>query len=396
MTRAGSKSRRAGPSPVQVVPSRDIKPLTRVLIAVRAGGRCEFDGHNKYLFRHSVTLTEGNFSQAAHIVAFSVDGPRGKAKKLSAAQLNDADNLMLLCPECHKLIDDHPEQYTVSTLRAFKRRHEKRIRELTAMHPEHRTTALLLKANIGKRPVGISLAQVQTAVAPRYIDSEEPCTIDLTVLPDGGPATYPAAIAAIDDQLGRLYRKRADGSGVSHVSVFALGPIPLLMHLGNGLSDKIDADLYQRHRQPESWAWKRRGTPVKYTTRRLVEGTEIDKVALVLSLSGSIPVESVRLHASDAYSIYELTLDGQVPNPNFLRLREDLVLFEQAYQRMLREIGRDHPGLTEIKVFPAVPAPVAVACGRGLFHKVDPILVVYDFDKTQGGFIQTIRINDHD
>ncbi|MEO8217973.1 MAG: SAVED domain-containing protein [Acidobacteriota bacterium] len=393
---ASTQPRTAGGSTAvrPVGPTRDIKPLTRALLAVRAGGRCEFDGHNKYLFRHRLTLTEGNFAQAAHIVAFSTHGPRGRVKALTKTQLNDVNNLMLLCGECHKLIDDHPDRYTVATLRAFKRRHEKRISELTAMHPEYKTTALILKANIGNRPVAISLAQAQAAVAPRYVDSDEPCMIDLTALPDTGKeAFYASAAAAIDEKVTRLYADRVDGSRASHVSVFALGPMPLLMHLGNRLSDKIDADLYQRHRQPESWTWKTKGDAALYTSRRLVEGVDPVKVALVLSLSGAIPISSVSAQLSAGFSIYELTLDGAVPNPNFLRRRDDLRLFEQTFQQLLRVIAKDHVGLTEIHLFPAVPAPAAVACGRSLFHKVDPTLVVYDFNKNTGGFSPTIRIN---
>lgn len=393
-TPARAKAATMSSSVRSVNAQRDIKALTRVLLAVRAGGRCEFDGHNKYLFRHRLTLTEGNFAQAAHIVAFSTQGPRGTVKALSKTEINDVNNLMLLCGDCHKLIDDHPDRYTVATLRAFKRRHEKRISELTAMHPEYKTTALVLKANIGDRPVAISLQQVQAAVAPRYVDSDEPCMIDLTALPDTGKeAFYTSAATAIDEKVTRLYADRVDGSRVSHVSVFALGPMPLLMHLGNRLSDKIDADLYQRHRQPETWTWKMKGDPAKYSSKRLVDGTNPTKVALVLSLSGAIPIASVSAQVSPEFSIYELTLDGAVPNPNFLRRRDDLRLFEQTFQQLLRVIAKDHVGLTEIHLFPAVPAPVAVACGRSLFHKVDPTLVVYDFDKHTGGFSPTLRIN---
>jgi hypothetical protein len=48
---------------------RAIPALTKIHLFVRAGGRCEFDGCNKYLLEHSLTLTEGNFAQLAHIVA---------------------------------------------------------------------------------------------------------------------------------------------------------------------------------------------------------------------------------------------------------------------------------------------------------------------------------------
>jgi hypothetical protein len=90
-----------------IIPTRAIRPLTRLLLFVRAGGRCEFDGCNKDLLRHHLTLTEGNFAQIAHIVAFRQDGPRGNTGR-RPTDINDVRNLMLLCPECHKLIDDLP------------------------------------------------------------------------------------------------------------------------------------------------------------------------------------------------------------------------------------------------------------------------------------------------
>ena len=95
--------------------SRGIRDLMRLLLFVRAGGRCEFDGCNEYLLAHPLTLTPGNFAQMAHIVAFREQGPRGKSP-LRSAYINDVGNLMLLCAQCHKLIDDHPDQYTVAIL----------------------------------------------------------------------------------------------------------------------------------------------------------------------------------------------------------------------------------------------------------------------------------------
>ena len=109
-------------SAVTAVPSRAIADLTRLLLFVRAGGRCEFDGCNKYLIRHGVTRIAGNFAQMAHIVAFSAKGPRGTKKRSGKNDANSVGNLMLLCPECHKLIDTRPDEYTVKTLKAFKRR----------------------------------------------------------------------------------------------------------------------------------------------------------------------------------------------------------------------------------------------------------------------------------
>ena len=95
------------------------------LIACSAG-RCEFRGCNKDLFQHPVTATEGNFAQAAHIVAFREDGARGKGAR--PAEINSFENLMLLCGDCHHLVDDvRPQDYPAALLRTFKREHEERI-----------------------------------------------------------------------------------------------------------------------------------------------------------------------------------------------------------------------------------------------------------------------------
>jgi hypothetical protein len=105
------------------------------------------------LYVHSVTSEPGNFAEAAHIVAFRSDGPRGN--EVRPHDINSFDNLMLLCAECHHLIDTNPENYSVEELRAHKREHEGRIFALTALGPEHRTTVIQLRASIGGQPVDI-------------------------------------------------------------------------------------------------------------------------------------------------------------------------------------------------------------------------------------------------
>jgi hypothetical protein len=98
----------------------------------------------------------------------------------------------------------------------------------------------------------------------------------------------------------------------------------------------------------------------------------------------------------ERFSLYEITLAGQVPNSGFLRPRADLGALREMYRAFLADLRRDHPGLKELRVFPAVPAPVAVACGFDLLPKVDPVLVVYDNVMRDGGFIERLKVNDHE
>jgi hypothetical protein len=61
------------------------------------------------------------FGEAAHIVARSPNGPRGEGPR--PAGIDGYDNLILLCPNDHKVIDDRPTEFTVASLTERKRLH---------------------------------------------------------------------------------------------------------------------------------------------------------------------------------------------------------------------------------------------------------------------------------
>lgn len=231
--------------------ARQVPDRTRLLLFVRAGGRCEFDGCNRYLLEHHLTKTDGIFAQMAHVWAFSPQGPRGR-KRPGKTHVHAVSNLILLCPECHKLVDDHPDEYTATVLRKHKKAHEDRVFMLTETKPDRQTIALVLKARIGGRTASVSLAEIQESVAPRYLSPRDVVIIDLTDIPDSSKDHYwNAGKEAIRSKTRSLYEQTFESGPGRHLSVFALGPIPLLIFLGTCLSDKVPLSLYQRHRDTE-------------------------------------------------------------------------------------------------------------------------------------------------
>ena len=92
----------------------------------------------------------------------------------------------------------------------------------------------------------------------------------------------------IDRKLALFYVEGSEVDKARHVSLFAIGPIPLLAYLGSSLSDKIPVELYQRHRNPGDWSWKRDGPIAEYATRKTRAGSNPTNVALLLSLSGNV------------------------------------------------------------------------------------------------------------
>jgi hypothetical protein len=386
-------TRSSGTHPSAVIDvTRKIKPAVQLLLYVQAGGRCEFDGCNKYLIEHHLTHKRGNFAQMAHVVAFSKKGPRGNVTD-RPEDINNLDNLMLLCHPCHKLIDDNPDEHGREELEAFKKAHEERIFRLTGMAPDRQTTVVTFKSKIGGQAVKISQAEINDAIAPRYAASRSGASIDISSLEDEGPDFYEVAAKKIEQELGRVVDATMQEEGTSHISLFALGPMPLLIQAGNKLGDKVPCDLYQKHRDTQDWTWKKDGEVVRYKLNQLKAGSDRTKVALVLSLSGMIDINNLPEDLTNDCTVYELTLDGIAPNPGFLRQEQDLKNFRDAYQRALREIGTNHGKIEYLHLFPAVPAPVAVACGRELMPKIDPILVVYDDDKRHGGFKKILEVN---
>jgi hypothetical protein len=370
--------------------TRDIADLVRITMWVRAGGWCEFDGCKEYLLEHHVTLTDGNFAQFAHIVAFRERGPRGRDGD-RPADINDVSNLMLLCPRCHKLIDDHPEQYTRATLEGYKKRHEQRIRHVTGLGADHKTSVLVLKSRIGEQTVSIPFDQILEAITPRYPLSKEVTTIDLTQIPATSPNFVGGSCDAIRDDLRVFFGPSGEARKTGHISVFGFATIPVLVFFGSKLSNKVPVDLYQRHRDTEDWTWKQSGKPVTYEFRQLRKGKN-GSAALLLSLSGPLTLGTLPSEISGA--IYELTLARSVPRTTFLRTRRDLEEFRIQYQLAIATIVRDNPGIRHIDLFPAVPAPIAILCGRELLPKAHPALRVFDFDKHNGGFNYQLTIND--
>jgi hypothetical protein len=372
------------------VVTRRVKHMVQLRLFVDAGGRCEYDGCNKYLLEHSLTLDAGNFAEMAHIVAFREDGPRGGEAR--PEDINELANLMLLCPECHKLIDDRPEEHTRKQLEAYKEAHETRIRLVTSLGPNRRTAVLEFKALIGGQAVAIPRDQVAEATAPRYPSTTKPFPIDLTGMT--GPqdeAFYKSACRAIAHGLEKFLGPTGEAASTGHVSVFALGPIALLICLGRQLSNKVPTDLFQLHRDTERWTWKDGGAPVEYVFRTFRRG-DGGRVALVLSLSGTVTLADLPADLPQSATVYELTLVDGNPRTTFLCQRRDLEAFRVAYQEAIASIQAAHGTLEAIDLFPAVPAPVAVLCGRELLPKVHPKLRVWDNDRQSGGFTFKLEI----
>ncbi len=360
-----------------------------------AGGRCEFHGCNTYLLEDALTTQEVKLSNIAHIVARSKGGPRGD-DPLPITERNKASNLMLLCTKCHAVIDK-VDEYPKELLMRYKNEHEARIKYLTSLGVEHETVVLRIMGNIRGDSVSISNEEIRTAVLdtgryPRYLGDERAIEIDLQSLPqEVNTDFWKMAIAKVNEIVNRQVVPAIESGHIGHISVFSLARIPILIHLGNALGDKIAADFYQHHRDnPAGWRWRKEES-VQFESQCIQKGSNQKKIALLLSLSSKIVLDQLPEHINDEFTIYEITPLGKDPNRSLITARESLHTFQRKYQSILRSIEVEHGTKSELHLFAAIPAPVAIVCGRELLKDVSPQLHVYD--RIREGYELALTIN---
>lgn len=109
------------------LPEADIKILWG-----RAAGHCSNPGCRRELTQLLPSGRWIHVGEHAHIIARSPKGPRG-VDGISTAETETYENYILLCPNCHTLVDKSPDSYPPELLRAWKSAHEAwaqdRIRE---------------------------------------------------------------------------------------------------------------------------------------------------------------------------------------------------------------------------------------------------------------------------
>ena len=377
------------------IDDRTVPQHTRLKLWVKAAGRCEFWGCNEPVWRNNLTLSDGNFGEVAHIIAASPDGPRGNEE--SADLRIDYSNLMLLCQRCHKEIDDDPARYSAELLRQWKQEHENRIESQTSHSTEIcKSTVVLFTVKIKDRITPINREAYRNAMFPKY-PVDEGIVIDRQDFDrNGDEVEWMVCARYIKRKIRGRVEEGIDQEDVKHFSVFAIGPMPLLMFLGKCIGDTIPANLYQSHRNIEdtsqTWSWQAEEpeTQTAYIVNpiKVVENSE--KVAVILALSDTIGEDKYANFVDDTFSIYEITIEN--PSPHFLRNPKQLEHFSCEYRKLLNQVQATHGHRCKVFILPAVPVAIAVECGRVLLPTKDPEIFVCEYYDREG-FRQVLKIN---
>lgn len=351
-----------------------------------AAGRCTFC--NRSCLENEDLGLAVSIGELAHNVGWGKSSPRSESK-LTPEQRASAENLLLLCRNCHKPIDDDGVIgfYDSERLLELKTEHEARIRILTEIDASRKACILRVVGDVRNVPPALTYDAVLSATAAvglfptrlpdAYRNAEE---ADLRGLAGEGTSQYYAAAVAKLDQLTRRVAAGIAMGEISRLAVFGWARIPLLIHLGAQLDDKIETFVFQRQRIDDRNAWKWpvvEGAAPDFEYTRIREG-DPNRVALVLNLSGTIRTDELPAELADHVAYALEPVAPFEPGHNLISSPLALLNFDTTMRRFLAMVERVHGKLPAIAVFSAVPVSAALTVGRTLMPNVSPHLAVYD------------------
>lgn len=373
----------------------------KIIVWALSAGRCTFC--NRLVAENDVLGEAVLIGELAHNVGWGTSSPRGDSD-LPDDQRQIASNLLLLCRNCHKPIDDGGviSRYTVEELAKRKREHEGRIRFLTGIGADRAATVLRIVGRI--RTVAPALtydnvleATTATGTFPQLLTGSHRAEYDLDLrqLSDEGTNSYFSICAR---ELDALTSRVDDGirrDEITRLAVFAFARVPVLVHLGARLDDKVQTHIYQRHRDDtqNAWRWPSPSPePARFSFNVKRPGTDDTRVALMVCLSGTVGLSDLPQSVAEAH-IYELHPDQpSVPDPSIIDSPAALANFEGTCRRFLSHVEAAHGRLTHVDLFPAVPLSAAITLGRVLMPNVSPTWRVHDRDDT-GTFAPALEVH---
>lgn len=365
------------------------KPIpTKILNIVwaRAAGRCQYEGCNELLIGDVISgAANANRTYVAHIIADSPDGPRGDPI-LSPKLAHDPDNMMIVCDTHHRVIDrEMVAEHPAPILQDMKRRHEDRIKIVTGIAPDRGSHVIRYAAKIGANEAPVAPVDLKWAMLPDTYPLDGGW-IDLDIaslnLPDHDPAYWRTQLHNLRTGFAEKVRGRQERGEIRRLTVFALGPMPLLIELGRLISDISTGEVRQLLRAPKGWKWDPKAEPAQFSVSRASPWPA--DVALKLEISANITDD--RIHAVLGADAPIWSIAATKPHNDVIRRPQDVAEFAGLFRKTLDDIKVAHGENTVVHLFLAIPVSIAVESGRSWQPKAHPTIKIYDQNRALGGF----------
>lgn len=390
----------------------EVKPRTAQKVFMASAWRCQFDGCGEDLSSHFATDDHANYSYLAHIVASSVDGPRGDAVQ-SPLLADDAENIMLLCDKCHRLIDRvAPAFYTTEKLRAMRARSVADVRRLLDGLQYPPAEPIMLIGNVTGQPHYYMKRNVEDAMLNAGLrpcrDTPEYFCFNGYALHNPHLASYWGSLfetlSTDVPRLKALLNGSARGHARPHLAVFPVHGTSVLMLGGRLIGDTAGVSVFQFHRdkvagnQGGQWAWPSDAAEPssnKYRFDVLKDFSGESEACLLASLTFDISHDRLTMQCfeSGELKLPTIKLTADRFGSNVIGHPRDLELFGAKLDEAIR-ILLDQWKVQRIHLFVGAPAAACFRVGQKMQARNQATYVCHETDRGIGSvFKQTIEIS---
>lgn len=390
----------------------EVKTKTARKVFMASAWRCQFDGCGEDLSSHFATDEPANFSYLAHIIASSVDGPRGDAI-LSPLLADDAENIMLLCDKCHRLVDRvAPAIYTTDKLRGMRARNVANVKRLLGGLQYPPAEPIMLIGNISGQPHYYSKRNVEDAMLNAGLrpsrDEPEYFCFNNYILHNPHSASYWGSLfeslSTDVPRLKALLNGSARGRARPHLAVFPIHSTSVLMLGGRLIGDTAGVSVFQFHRdkvagnQGGQWAWPSdtaEPSSDKYRLDVLNDSFGVNEACLVVSLTFDIANARLTTQCFDsgALQLPTLRLTADRFGSDVIGHPKDLELFGAKLDEAIR-ILQDQWKVQRVHLFVGAPASACFRVGQKMQGRNQATYICHETDRGIGSsFKQTIEIS---
>lgn len=367
---------------------KELNEKQKLILMGLCGGKCEFRGCNASVIEDMLTGDKSNFSNYAHIIGSSQNGPRGD-KNLSNILSDDENNIMVLCRNHHKDIDDFPEKYPVDLLKEMKREHEGFIKDLMKIKKENMAIGIKYSFNISDRVPKINDEDVRKcAFKQSYY-----CKDNIINLSDSkfdernGSTIYELEKENIKRNFNQLVKPLFKKEYVKKMFLCAIAPQPLLIYIGTLFSDISNVDVQQLQREPiQEWYLDNKEEKDFYIDLKLPEKKN-EKVALNISITANIDEERIRTIMGKECDI--IKIESNIHGNDIIKNKKQLEIYKNKIREAYEYIKDVYGKKCEVNIFPAMPISIAIETGICWMKKAHPGLIIYD---EKNGFRKTLEI----
>lgn len=374
----------------------DVTPAIKEELTYLAGWRCQFTGCGRDLKSHVATGTRGRFSYFAHIVAASEDGPRGH-HVLSKLWASEPTNFMLLCDECHRLIDKvNPAKYTVEMLQHMREDSIAEVKRLLDSLQHKPAEVIAIVGNIAGQPAQFSMDEAHEALWGQGLRSTE-MKVSRYFYPGGQhhdvhSSGYWTSLFQQMKQDMPLLQTLLDGtrSGAARprLAVFPLHSTSVLLLAGRVLGDNDGTHLFQPHRNKVGagtrWAWPKGEMPAaaldKFKLEELhphAEGQE--EAVLVVALTSDIVASRMPAACArgDELLLPALRITGPTFDKDCMQHPQDLQLVALAVDAAMRKLQDDWK-VRRVHLFVSAPTTAGLLVGQKMQARHHADFICYE------------------